>query len=64
METDKCMKVSDGNFITAKQTGEVKIKMCDDHGKIFIVMLYNVSLAPDLCNQVFFIITSMNLVHT
>ena len=38
--------------------------MCDNNGKPFIAALYNVLLAPELCNQLFFIITLMNLVHT
>ena len=49
VEAYKYIEVADGNFVTAKQTGEVKIKMCDDNGKLFIATLYNVLLAPDLC---------------
>ena len=53
METDKYIEVEDGNFVTAKQTGEVQIKMCGNNSKPFITLLYNVLLAPDLCNQYF-----------
>ena len=63
-ETDKYIEVADGHFFTAKKTGEVQIKMCDDNGKPFIATLYNILLAPDLCYRLFSIITLMNLVHT
>ena len=38
--------------------------MCDDNGKTFIATLYNVLLAPDLCDRLFSIITLMNAGHT
>ena len=38
--------------------------MCDDNEKTFDVTLYNVLLAPDLCNRLFSIITLMNSQHT
>ena len=38
--------------------------MCDDNGKTFIATVYNVLLAPDLCNSLFSIITLMNAGHT
>ena len=38
--------------------------MCDENVKPFISTLYNVLLAPDLCNQLFSIITLMSLGHT
>ena len=44
--------------------GQVRIKMCDDHGDPFIATLYNVLLAPDLCHRLFSIIVFMNLGHT
>ena len=50
METYKYIKVSEGNFVTEKQTGEVQIKIHDNNGKPCIDMLNNVRLAPDLCN--------------
>ena len=37
--------------------------MRDDNGKTFIATLYNVLLAPDLCNRFFIIITLMNSGH-
>ena len=50
MEIDKYVEVVDVDFVTAKQTGEVQIKMCDDNGNSFVATLYNVLLAPELCN--------------
>ena len=38
--------------------------MCDDNGKTFVATLYNVLLAPDLCDRLFFIITLMNAGNT
>ena len=38
--------------------------MCDDNGKTFIATLYNVLLAPELCNRLFSIITLMNSGYT
>ena len=38
--------------------------MCDDNRKIFIATLYNVLLAPDLCDRLFSIIMLMNAGHT
>ena len=38
--------------------------MCDDNGKTFIATLFNVILAPDLCDRLFPIITLMNAGHT
>ena len=38
--------------------------MCDDNGKKLIATLYNVLLAPDLCNRLFPIIMLMNAGHT
>ena len=40
------------------------MKMCDDNGKPFIATLYNVLLAPDLCDRLFSIVTLMNSGHT
>ena len=37
--------------------------MCDNNGKTFIATLYNVLLAPDLCDRLFSIITLMNSGH-
>ena len=38
--------------------------MCDDNGKTFIAILYNVFLASDLCNRLFSIIELMNSGNT
>ena len=37
--------------------------MFDDNGETFIATLYNVLLAPDLCDRLFSIITLMNSGH-
>ena len=52
-DTDKYIEVADGHHVTAKQKGQVRIKMCNDNGKPFIATLYNVLLAPDLCDRLF-----------
>ena len=52
-DTDKYIEVEDGNHVTAKQKGQVRIKMCDDNGDPFIATLHNVLLAPDLCDRLF-----------
>ena len=62
-DTDKCIEVADGNHVTAKQKGSVQIQMCDNKRKKFIATLYNVLLAPDLCDKLFSIITLMNAGH-
>ena len=38
--------------------------MRDNNGKTFVATLYNVLLAPDLCERLFSIITLMNAGHT
>ena len=38
--------------------------MCDNNGEKFVATLYNVLLAPDLCDRLFSIITLMNAGHT
>ena len=38
--------------------------MSDENGKPVITTLYNVLLALDLCNRLFYIIMVMNLGHT
>ena len=63
-DTDKYIEVADGHHVTAKQKGQVRIQMCDDNGITFIATLYNVLLAPDLCDRLFSIITLMNAGHT
>ena len=63
-DTDKSIEVADGHHVTAKQKGSVRIQMCDDNGKTFVATLYNVLLAPGLCDRLFSIITLMNAGHT
>ena len=63
-DTDKYIEVAGGHDITAKPKGQVQIQMCDDNGKTFIATLYNILLAPDLCDRIFPIITLMNSGHT
>ena len=59
-DTDKDIEVADGHHVKAKQKGQVRIQMCDDNRKNFITTLYNILLAPDLCDRLFSIITLMN----
>ena len=63
-DTDKYIEVADEHHVTAKHTGQVQIQMCNDNGKTFIATLYNVLLAPDLCDRIFSINTLMNAGHT
>ena len=63
-DTDKFIEIADGHHITAKQKGSVRIQMFDNNGETFIATLYNVLLAPDLCDRLFSIITLMNAGHT
>ena len=58
------MSVADKHPVTAKQKGQVRIKMCEDHGDSFIATLHNVLFVPDLCDGLFLIITLMNSGHT
>ena len=60
---DKHIEVTDGHHIMAEQKCQVRIKMCDNNGDTFITTLYNVLLAPDLCDRLFSIITLINLGH-
>ena len=50
-DTDKYIEVADGHHVTAKQKNSVRIQMCNDNGKTFVAILYNVLLAPDLCDR-------------
>ena len=63
-DTDKFIEAAYVHHVTAKQKGSVRIQMCNDNGKKFIATLYNVLLAPDLCDRLFSIITLMNAGHT
>ena len=63
-DTYKHIEVVDGHHVTAKQKGQVQIKVCKDNRDPFIATLHNVLLAPDLCNRLFSIITLMSFGHT
>ena len=63
-DMDKYIEVADGHHVTAKQKGRVRIQMCDNNEDPFIATLYNVLLAPDLCDRLFLIITLMDSGHT
>ena len=52
-ETTTNIEVADGHHVTAKQKGQVRIHMFGNNGKTFIATLYNVLLAPDLCDRLF-----------
>ena len=62
--TDKRIEVSDGHHVTAKQKGQVKIKIYDNNGDLFIATWHNVLLAPELCYGLFSIVTLIYLDHT
>ena len=62
--TDKYIGVVEGHHVTAKQKGQVRIKMCDNNGDTFIATLNNALLAPDLCDRLFSMIKLMNSEHT
>ena len=53
--TDKHIEVADQYHVTAKQNGQVRLKICDNHGDPFIATLQNVLLAPYLCDRLFLI---------
>ena len=63
-DTDKSIEDADRHHVNAKQKGSVRIQMFDDNRKTFVATLYNVLLAPDLCDRLFSIITLMNAGHT
>ena len=62
--TDKHIEITGGHHVTAKQKGQVQIKMCDDNGDNIIATLHNVLLAPDLCDRLFSIFMLMSSGHT
>ena len=59
-DTDKQIEVADSHHVTAKQQGQVRIKMSDNTRDPFITTLHNLLLAPDLCDRLFPIITLLN----
>ena len=63
-DTDKHIKLTDRHHVTAKQKGQVRIKMWGNNRDPFIATLHNVIFATDLCNRLFLLITLMNLLHT
>ena len=63
-DTYKHIEVADRHHVTAKQKGQLHIKMCDNDGDTFIETLHDVILAPDICDRLFPNIMSMNSVHT
>ena len=52
-DKDKHVEVADDHHVTAKKKEQAQIKMCDDKGDSFIVKLYNVLLAPYICDGLF-----------
>ena len=62
-DTDKYIEVADGHHVTAKQKGQVLIKMCDNNGNAFTTTLHNVLLVPELCDGLLLIIALMNSGH-
>ena len=58
------IEVADGHHVMGKQKSSVRIQICDGNRKKFVATLYNVLLAPDLCNRLFSIIALMNEGHT
>ena len=63
-DTDKFIEVTDGHHVTAKQKGSVRMKIFDDNRNTFVATLYNVLMAPELCDRLFSMITLMNSGHT
>ena len=63
-DTDKHIEVANGHHVTVGGKVKVRIQVCDDNRKTFIATLYNVLLASDLCDRLFFIVTLMNSGHT
>ena len=62
-DMDKLIEVSDRHPVTAKQKDSVRIQMYDDNRKTFSATLYNVLLAPDLCDRFFSIMKLVNSGH-
>ena len=55
-DTDKYIEVVDEHYVMAKQKGQFQLIMCGDNGYPFIAMLYNVLLAPHLCDRLFLLL--------
>ena len=54
VEIDKYIKFADGRIIPAEQTGQFQIEIIDNNGGHFIATLYNILLAPEFCDRLFF----------
>ena len=52
-DTYKYIEFADGQHVTAKQKGQVQIKMCDDNRDTFTATLHNLLLAPDIFDRLF-----------
>ena len=63
-DMDKYVDVVDGHYFTAKQKGQVQIRICDDNRYSVIKPFHTVIFAPDLCNRLFLISTLKNSGHT
>ena len=59
-DTDKFIDVADGHHVMANHKGSVHIQMCNHNGNTFVAPLYNVILAPYLCDRLFSINKLMN----
>ena len=57
----KIIEFTDVKYAKSKPTGQVQIIIHMDIGKPIIGTLHNVFFAPDLCDQLFYIIALMNL---
>ena len=62
-DTNKYIELANGHNVTAKQKGQVQIQLCDNNGNTIMATLYNVLLAPDLCDKLFSIIKLINVGH-
>ena len=52
-DMDKHIKVEERHHVTAKQKGQVQIKMCDNNRDTFIATLQKLLLAPDYVTSYF-----------
>ena len=63
-DTDYSLKLRTDIMSRQNKKVSVCIQMCDYNGKKFIANLYNVLLAPDICDRLFSIIMLINAGHT
>ena len=54
VDTDKYIEVADGHHVTAKQKGQVQIKMCDDNKKDIHCKITQCTFSTRLMRQVIF----------